>query len=235
MPDGTQIPTHLFISYAIEDVSLASWLARKLSACGYAVWFDQMKLLGGEPWPQTIDDAIKQRTFRMLALMSASSVHKPNPSKERTLALNIARSRGIPDFLITLKVDDAELDWMTTDISYIPFNKSWADGWRQLIEKLDNVAAPKTLTHGATLAASTFPKSDELVRTEPETLTANVVRVKAFPDKLSVYVEAPGLDSTTRARFDDVWPSYHLDDGAFVGLFPPPAEVASHLKVTPEV
>ena len=91
-------PSHLFISYANEDVQLAKWLARKLAARGYAVWFDQMKMLGGEPWPQTIDDAIKHRTFRMLALMSASSFDKPNPTKERTAALALGKARKIHDF-----------------------------------------------------------------------------------------------------------------------------------------
>jgi hypothetical protein len=97
--------THLFISYADEDANLASWVARKLAAMGYGVWFDRMKMLGGEPWPQTIDDAIRNRTFRMLALMSANSISKPNPTKERTLALRLGRQRDIPDFLITLKLD----------------------------------------------------------------------------------------------------------------------------------
>ena len=36
------------ISYAVEDAALAQWLARKLAARGHPVWFDQMKLLGGE-------------------------------------------------------------------------------------------------------------------------------------------------------------------------------------------
>ena len=39
----------MFISYAVEDSELARWLARKLAARGHPVWFDQMKLLGGEP------------------------------------------------------------------------------------------------------------------------------------------------------------------------------------------
>ena len=138
-------PTHLFISYAIEDVVLAEWLARKLASQGYAVWIDRLKLLGGEPWPQDIDVAIKERTFRMIALLSSDSLKKPNPSKERTLALNISRSRGIPDFLIPLKVDSVELDWLTTDLTYIPFNKGWAEGWRQLLKKLHALHAPYIL------------------------------------------------------------------------------------------
>ena len=93
----TEKATHLFISYAIEDAALAEWLARKLVNEGYAVWLDRMKLLGGEPWPQDIDVAIKERTFRMLALLSEHSLKKPNPSKERTLALNISRARKISE------------------------------------------------------------------------------------------------------------------------------------------
>lgn len=156
-------PTHLFISYAIEDLVLAEWLARKLAAQGYAVWIDRLKLLGGEPWPQDIDVAIKQRTFRMLALLSEHSLKKPNPSKERTLALNIARSRKISDFLIPLKVDAVELDWLTTDLTYLPFNNGWADGWRQLLTKLESLDAPKTLDTRRELAALSFAAGEGLV------------------------------------------------------------------------
>ena len=38
-------PTHLFISYAAEDLALARWLAQKLAARGHPVWFDKMKLV----------------------------------------------------------------------------------------------------------------------------------------------------------------------------------------------
>ena len=51
-------PPHLFISYAVEGLILAKWFARKLAAQGFAVWFDQMRLPGGEPWPQDIDHGI---------------------------------------------------------------------------------------------------------------------------------------------------------------------------------
>jgi len=101
--------SHLFISYAVEDGLLAKWLARKLAACGFAVWFDQMRLLGGEPWPQAIDDAIRNRTFRMLALLSEHSLRKRKPTGEREMAQRIAERENIQDFLIPLKVDGSEL------------------------------------------------------------------------------------------------------------------------------
>ena len=48
---------HLFISYAWEDGALAEWLTLKLTAEGYRVWCDRFKILGGERWPEDIDDA----------------------------------------------------------------------------------------------------------------------------------------------------------------------------------
>ena len=106
---------HLFVSYAVEDAQFAKWLTLKLTAEGYKVWCDRVKLLGGESYPRDIDEAIKKQTFRVLALLSYDSIDKPNPRKERTLAHNISRDREL-DFIIPIKVDQikpAELDWMT--------------------------------------------------------------------------------------------------------------------------
>ena len=72
---------HLFINYGYEDESLARWLAVKLTAYGHLVWFDQFKLLGGEPFPVDIDLAIKDRTFRMLSVLSVTAMNKPSPRK----------------------------------------------------------------------------------------------------------------------------------------------------------
>lgn len=123
---------YLFISYAGEDFALAEWLTLKLTIEGYKVWCDKIKLLGGESYPKEIDQAIKGKTFRLIALLSKSSIN--NPTKERTLALNIARERQ-EDFLIPINVDGlspTELPWMTADLTFIPFYKSWAKGYQQL-------------------------------------------------------------------------------------------------------
>lgn len=85
-------PTHLFISYAVEDTALARWLAWKLAARGPPVWFDQMKLPGGKSWLQTIPDAIKQRTFRMLTWISEHSLRKQMPTGASHQRRRLARS-----------------------------------------------------------------------------------------------------------------------------------------------
>lgn len=83
---------HLFISYASEDLVFAKWLARRLATEGYAVWMDRLKMLGGESWLVDVDEAIKSRTFRMLAIVSRNSLDKPAPRRERTFAQRLAEN-----------------------------------------------------------------------------------------------------------------------------------------------
>lgn len=227
-------PSHLFISYAVEDAVLARWLARKLAARGHPVWFDQMKLLGGEPWPQTIDDAIKNRTFRMLALISEQSLRKPKPTGERTLALRIAEQRKIPDFLIPLKVDGSELDWLTTAVSYISFTRGWADGWRALLKKLDSISTPRSLANAAPLAASSFPRGEDLVNDTGEQLLTNIIRVRSFPNILRVFRVARSVEPEDWKVLERTWAFYEIAKDALVALIPPPAEFAEAIKPTPE-
>jgi hypothetical protein len=223
MTDQNQ--SHLFISYAVEDAMLARWLARKLAARGHPVWFDQMKLLGGEPWPQTIDDAIKNRTFRMLGLISEHSLRKQKPTGERTMAQRIAEQRKIPDFLIPLKVDGSELDWLTTTVSYISFTHGWADGWRALLKKLDSISTPRSLTDAAPLAASSFPRGEDLVNDAGEKLFTNIIRVKSFPNILRVFRVASSVESEDWKKLESTWAFYEIAKDALVALIPPPPEL----------
>lgn len=227
-------PTHLFISYAVEDAGLATWLARKLAARGHPVWFDRMKLLGGEQWPQTIDVAIKNRTFRMLALISEHSLRKQKPTGERTLAQRIAEQRKIPDFLIPLKVDGSELDWLTTTVSYISFTRGWADGWRALVKKLDSISAPRLLGNAASLAASSFPRGEDLLNGTGEQLFSNIIRVKSFPSILRVFRVAHPMEPEDWKTLEKTWAFYEIAKDALVALIPPPQQFAARIKPTPE-
>lgn len=66
----------LFISYASEDLPFVRWLALKLSASGYRVWWDRESLLAGEQFPPAIDHVLKSLAFRVLAVLSLHSSYK---------------------------------------------------------------------------------------------------------------------------------------------------------------
>lgn len=216
--------THLFISYATEDAPLADWLARKLANQGYAVWLDRLKMLGGDPWPQDIDVAIKERTFRMLALISKHSIRKPNPSKERTLATNIARAREIPDFMIPLKVDSVELNWLTTDLTYIPFNGGWSNGLRQLLNKLESLDAPRLLGSRSELAALSFDAGEGLVVDEPEEIVCNALPIQRIPKYLSIFGLKRASFSNADKIVDADWAAFQVSESAVAAFGPPPSD-----------
>ncbi len=177
-PNGNAVDRdHLFISYAWEDGALAEWLTLKLIALGFKVWCDRIKLLGGESYPRDIDDAIKTRTFRMIALLSRHSIQKPNPVKERTLALSLARERK-EDFLVPLNVDGLSptaLDWMISDLTFIPFG-SWSDGLSALLRKLDAIGAPCANSNGAGSVRAWLDLGLG-VRDQPERLWSNLIPI----------------------------------------------------------
>lgn len=214
----------LFISYAWEDEAFADWLALKLRAEGYRIWKDKNQLLGGESMSDHFEDAIKNRTFRLLALMSKHSAAKPTPRRERALAVTTGQHLKIKDFLIPLNADGLsphELDFSTTDTVYIPFNKNWAAGFRGLLAKLQAVDAPKDPQSGRRSVCDWYA-SQAIPSSNPETLWSNLFKVTEIPKSVRRYrlVDLPkGKDLW---RF---WPSYELEDGTAWAFTPPPADL----------
>ncbi len=221
-------PKHIFISYASENRTFAEWLARKLASAGYAVWLDSLKMLGGEPWPQTIDDALN-RSGRLLALMSAHSVDKDLPVSERTKGLSIGKSRSLPDFVIPLRLDDVEWDWTLHNHTGIPFQHGWAAGWKQLLKKLDQIQFPRTLSDGAVLAQQSM-EPENLVLQEPETLRLNAIHADITQPVLRVF-SLPHLTDEATKELKQKWGCYTIRDMA-IALTPPPGDAPQGIKPT---
>jgi len=214
---------HLFISYAGEDGALAEWLTLKLTAEGYKVWCDRIKLLGGESYPNDIDHAIKHRTFRVLALLSRFSIHKANPVKERTLALSIARERKI-DFLIPLNVDGlsaTELDWMTADLTFIPFHRSWAEGFLGLLKKLDSLDAPKNPEKGKQAVCEWFAARD-CAAARNERLWTNILPIIEIPRTISQFDLEGNVDLD---NLKDKWAFYRQTPNEVWAFGPPDPKI----------
>ena len=200
---------HLFVSYATEDWRFVEWLALRLTSEGYRVWCDRFKLLGGESYPRDIDAAIKDRTFRFLTVLSHHSVTKTNPLKERTLALNLARERK-ENFVIPINLDGlspSDLDWMVSDLTFIPFHLSWAEGLAQLLKQLEESNAPKGCANGRSAAASWFEAKNIVVPKE-ERLWSNVAEVTELPTDIYRYEMEEIIPDEERPKLLGVWPHF---------------------------
>jgi hypothetical protein len=218
---GSGARDHLFISYATEDWPLAEWLTRRLTAEGYRVWCDRFKLLGGESYPKDIDTAMSERTFRFLALLSRFSKSKDNPVKERTKALKVGHALKQPDFVIPLNVDGSDLDWMMTDLTYIPFHHGWARGLRQMLEKLESVDAPRPLQNGREVAVESFLPRD-ITSSAPEPLFANVLPFLSIPTTLLRFAIDPPLMREERRPVAIEWPHRFVAPHELLAFQPPP-------------
>lgn len=213
---------HIFISYAGEDAVFVEWLSLRLAAEGYKVWCDRIKLLGGESYPRDIDAAIKERTSRFLAVLSRHSIAKANPVKERTLALSLARERK-ENFVIPVNLDGlsaTDLDWMTSDLTFIPFHLSWAGGLAQLLKQFDQSSIPREFSAGRS-AVSAWLEAKDLVVTRPERLWGNVAEVLQFPRDLLRYEINAQVSQEDRERLFAQWP--HVSEGDVLWSFVRPA------------
>lgn len=203
---------HLFISYAWEDAALADWLVLQLTNLGYRVWCDRFELLGGESYPRDIDVAIKEQSFRLIALLSRSSIAKANPVKERTLALNLGRDRHI-DFLIPLNVDGlepTELDWMQADLTFISFHESWHEGLVKLVKKLESISTPRAHMGGGAAVSDWFAAKAKLAD-RPETLQSNLFEFKELPAEIHWIRSDEGT-----LNLPSGWPAYLEGPGGWV-------------------
>lgn len=219
----------VFISYAYEDEVFAKWLARKLASFGYGVWIDQIKILGGESWVDEVEDAISEKSIRVLAILSKDSIKKPNPKKERTKALAVSKKLGITDFMMTLNLDGTEPDWTMSDISYISFKESWATGLRRILKKLQAIDAPRIHAHNTRLVAQSLEIGSKLLEPEPEPILCNWLPIGNLSETLKVF-KASGLTQ------DEVrsWPNYELSPDRLAAFFAPAEELRAKVSETAE-
>jgi hypothetical protein len=215
---------HLFISAAPADKVVADWLAKKLTAEGYRVWYEGLALLGGESYPDDIDAAIRDRAVRVLGVYSQASLVDPEVMRQRNLALSIGREQK-SDFLIPLDLDGVQphqLDRVSAALTFIPFQGNWATGLKQLLHKLDTIATPKPLATGRTIAASTFLEDDVLAE-QTEQVVSNCLTVEHIPPLILRF--ETDIEPTHRQLLDLrlVWAFRKLSPKVFLSLHEPKA------------
>lgn len=214
---------HLFISYAWEDGALAEWLTLRLTAEGYLVWCDRFKILGGESWPTDIDEAIKNKTFRLLQLVSANSLHKDNPVKERQLALALQKERK-QELYVPLNIDGTkttDLNWQISDLAFIPF-EDWGSGLRQLLKKLSKVNAPRPRGEsGRGVVASTL-MAPAVVLQEQERTHSNWYPFLSIPSVVQRFTTTLAEARRVSEGLRDIWSFRQTEEGTFVSFTRPP-------------
>lgn len=207
----------LFISYqATEQKTLAEWLSFKLAAEGFYVWIDSKELLGGDAFDVTIDEVIRNRTFRMIALVSATA-RSSWAAKERGLAQNLATARDEPDFLIPLVTDGAtrdQLNFTLSNVALIPFT-NWAEGLTQLLDKLEKIRAPRRDPSEAKCWVAQHALNLRGFEAVPEPIFTNFFPFTSVPRYLREYRFRKSLSREEERGIARKWPFYGVGGCAF--------------------
>ena len=181
----------IFISHATpEDNAFTRWLGSKLELAGYKVWHDLARLKGGDYFWDKIEAAIRNESFRFLAVVSAVSVAKSGVKDELAVAATIEKS--LPGFVIPLRIDHYDFGLFPITIhrkNAIDFANGWHKGLAALLDTLEEVSAPKVSTSDPTLARHWLAemKAGAILRTEhPERLDSTWLPVLKLPPSLEM-------------------------------------------------
>ena len=136
----------VFISHANpEENEFTRWIGLQLARHGYQVWSDITKLIGGEPFWNRIEEAIRNYTVKFIFVLSKTSNIKQGPLDELQVAKTVAKTNNMIDFIIPLRLDDlafSDINIHIHGLNAINFAGSWSDGLSKLLKKLNEDNTP---------------------------------------------------------------------------------------------
>jgi hypothetical protein len=183
--------TALFISHATpEDNHFVRWLGAKLTAMGYEVWADVMRLHGGIDWARELEAALRKRAVKMLLVCTPNGLEKQGVRNEIEIGIDLAKKLDDAAFIIPLRLEAYDAPFRIAHAQYIDFKASWVRGLAELAALLRDQGIPQA-TPGAMdtwLVAHTVGADKLVERSEP--LVSNWLEVAIQPDRIR-YCEAP--------------------------------------------
>jgi hypothetical protein len=128
------VPT-VFVAYVQEDSKAAEQLCDALEGQGFDPWFDRRKLLPGQNWPRSIEDAIEATDFAIACFSHNSVTKKGGFQAEIRYALDCAHRVPLDDiFLIPVRLDDCYMpSSIRREIQYIDLFPDWERGFRRIV------------------------------------------------------------------------------------------------------
>lgn len=191
----------VFISHAApEDNAFTIWLGAKLSAMGYEVWADVLRLKGGEDWQRKLENALRHRARKVLLVANPRSVEKQGVRNEIQIASEVARKIGENAFIIPLRMEPFEAPFLIAHAQYIDFTRGWARGLTELLETLrDTYRVPHNAGDGDAIWREIQLIHGKTLVSTPERLISNWLAIDQLPKKIRYY-EFKGQVSERQAQ-----------------------------------
>lgn len=185
----------IFISHATpEDNVFTKWLGAKLSAEGYEVWADVLRLVAGQDWQRRLESALRERAAKVLLVGTASAVEKQGVRNEIQIASDIAKKIEDSEFIIPLRLEAFDAPFLIAHAQYIDFSKSWASGLKELLETLQTYDVPKNTDPSADLWRSVHLISAKETIASEERLISNWLKFESLPEEIRYYDFNSGIN-----------------------------------------
>ena len=178
----------VFISHAApEDNTFVLWLGAKLATMGYDVWADIMRLRGGDDWARKLEDALRNRSKKVLFVGTPSAACKQGVRNEIQIASETAQKIGDKEFIIPLRLAPYEAPFLVVQAQYIDFSAGWAVGLKELVETLDAFGVSRnTAQSNATWIELQMLNGRPVVQ-RPERLISNWLTISKLPPTARFY------------------------------------------------
>ena len=188
----------LFISHANpEDNSFTMWLGSRLSAAGYDVWADILKLHGGNDWQRKLEDALRNKALKVLLVGTAHGIDKQGVRNEIQIAHNISKKIADSEFIIPLRLESFEAPFLIAHAQYINFEESWANGLAELLETLETEYNVPRIGADASISSDYWrdihTRHSRAVVDSTETLVTNWLEILALPKTLYLLDFSAGI------------------------------------------
>ncbi len=213
--------TALFISHANpEDNEFAIWLGAHLSAAGYEVWADVLRLRGGEDWARKLEKALREKARKVLLVGTAVGVEKQGVRNEIQIASEVARSIRDDAFVIPLRLEPYQSPFQIVHAQFIDFMKGWGQGLSCLLETLEGYSIPRHESiheesvqnwRGVQLAKA------RTIQPIPQTLISSWLRIVEWPNAIRYYeFQGAGAEDQAKALAgQSAWPISLFGRGFF--------------------
>ena len=179
----------LFISHASpEDNPFTLWLGAKLTALGYEVFADLLRLKGGDDWERILETAIREKAAKFLLVATPHGVQKQGVRNEVAIATETAKRIKDNAFIVPLRLAPFDAPLQIAHAQYIDFSKDWAQGLNDLLALLLEAAIPKSGDKvNAELWQGVQLKDARTISNTSERLVSNWLPIEAIPERMIFY------------------------------------------------
>lgn len=179
----------IFISHANpEDNAFTLWIGAKLSALGYEVWADILRLTGGEDWQRSLEATLRCRSCKVLLVGTSCSVKKQGVRNEIQIASEVGKTIDDPEFIIPLKLEPYDSPFLIAHAQYIDFEKGWSRAFVELLDAIENkYRLPRTKGRLVNSWQNIQQIHTNNIVHDPELLISNWVTISQLPEFITYY------------------------------------------------